>query len=83
MRKKNNQFEYILAVYVDDLAIAMKNPMEFMDVLENKHKFKFKGTRPIAFHLDMDFTRDDDGMLFITYKVHRKAYQKLRKVVQH
>jgi Reverse transcriptase (RNA-dependent DNA polymerase) len=38
MRKKNNQYKYI-AVYVDDLAIAMKNPKEFTDVLENKHKF--------------------------------------------
>jgi hypothetical protein len=43
MRKKNNQYEYI-AVYVDDLAITMKNPKEFTDVLENKHKFKLKGT---------------------------------------
>jgi Reverse transcriptase (RNA-dependent DNA polymerase) len=42
MRKKNNQYEYI-AVYVDDLAIAMKNPKEFTDFLENKHKFKLKG----------------------------------------
>jgi Reverse transcriptase (RNA-dependent DNA polymerase) len=65
MRKKNNQYEYI-AVYVDDLAIAMKNPKEFTDVLENKHKFKLKGTRPIAFHLGMNFTRDDDGMLCIS-----------------
>jgi hypothetical protein len=45
MRKNNNQYEYI-AVYVDDLAIAMKNPKEFTDVLENKHKFKLKGTGP-------------------------------------
>jgi hypothetical protein len=44
MRKKNSQYEYI-AIYVDDLAIAMKNPKEFTDVLENKHKFKLKGTR--------------------------------------
>jgi hypothetical protein len=28
MRKENNQYKYI-AVYVDDLAIAMKNPKEF------------------------------------------------------
>jgi Reverse transcriptase (RNA-dependent DNA polymerase) len=62
MRKKNNQYEYI-AVYVDDLAITMKNPKEFTVVLENKHKFKLKGTRPIAFHLGMEITRDDDGML--------------------
>jgi Reverse transcriptase (RNA-dependent DNA polymerase) len=65
MRKKNYQYEYI-AVYVDDLAIAMKNPKEFTDVLENKHKFKLKGTRPIAFHHGMDFTRDDDGTLCIS-----------------
>jgi hypothetical protein len=65
MRKKNNQYEYI-AVYVDDLAIAMKNPKEFMDVLEDKHKFKLKGTEPIAFHLGMDFSRDDDGTLCIS-----------------
>jgi hypothetical protein len=65
MRKKNNQYEYI-AVYVDDLAIAMKNPKEFTDVLENKHKFKLKGTRPIAFHPGMDFTRDNDGTLCIS-----------------
>jgi Reverse transcriptase (RNA-dependent DNA polymerase) len=65
MRKKNNQYEYI-AVYMDDLAIAMKNPKEFTDVLEKKHKFKLKGTGPIAFHLGMDFTRDDDGTLCIS-----------------
>jgi Reverse transcriptase (RNA-dependent DNA polymerase) len=64
--KKNNQYKYI-AVYVDDLAIAMKNPKEkFTDVLENKHKFKLKGTGPIAFHLGMDFTRDNDGTLCIS-----------------
>jgi Reverse transcriptase (RNA-dependent DNA polymerase) len=34
MRKKNNQYKYI-AVYVDNLAIAMKNPKELTDVLEN------------------------------------------------
>jgi hypothetical protein len=50
---------------VDDLAIAMKNPKEYMDVLENKHKFKLKGTGLIAFHLGMDFTRDEDGTLCI------------------
>jgi hypothetical protein len=65
MRKKNNQYEYI-AICVDDLAIAMKNPKEFTDVLENKHKFKLKGTGPITFHLSMDFTRDEDGTLCIS-----------------
>jgi hypothetical protein len=58
MRKKNNQY--------DDLDIAMKSLKEFMDVLEKKHKFKLKGIGPIAFHLGMDFTRDDDGTLCIS-----------------
>jgi Reverse transcriptase (RNA-dependent DNA polymerase) len=50
MRKKNNQYEYIA----------------FTDVLETKHKFKLKGTGPIASHLATDFTRDEDGMLCIS-----------------
>jgi hypothetical protein len=51
---------------MDDLAIKMKNPKEFTDVLESKHKFKLKGTGPIAFHLGMDFTRDEDVTLCIS-----------------
>jgi hypothetical protein len=33
MRKKGNLYEYI-AVYVDDLSIAMKNPKELIDIME-------------------------------------------------
>ena len=62
MRKNGNVYKYV-AVYVDDLAIAMKDPKSFVDVLENKHKFKTKGTGPISFHLGMDFHRDDDNIL--------------------
>jgi Reverse transcriptase (RNA-dependent DNA polymerase) len=65
MRKKGSICEYI-AVYVDNLAIAMKNSKEFTDILETKHKFKLKGTGPIPFHLGMDFTRDDDNTLCIS-----------------
>jgi hypothetical protein len=42
MRPKNGVYEYN-AIYVDDLAIAMADPQEFVDVLEKKHKFKLKG----------------------------------------
>jgi hypothetical protein len=42
MRKKGNLYEYI-AVYVDDLAIAMMDPKELTDILEKQHKFKLKG----------------------------------------
>jgi hypothetical protein len=49
MRRKGNAYEYV-ALYVDDLAIAMKDPKEFTDTLENKNKLKLKGTGPITFH---------------------------------
>jgi Reverse transcriptase (RNA-dependent DNA polymerase) len=64
MRKKGSIYEYI-AVYVDDLVIAMKKPKELTDILEKQHKFKLKGTGPISFHLGMDFNRDEDNTLFI------------------
>ena len=80
MRKCDSFYEYI-AVYVDDLAIVMKDPKAFVDILNNKHKFKTKGTGPISFHLGMDFIRDDDGTLAISPTKHIekliKNYKKL------
>jgi hypothetical protein len=67
MRPKNGVYEYI-AVYVDDLAIAMADRQEFVDVLEKKHKFKLNGTRTIAFHLGCDFFCDDEGILCMAPK---------------
>jgi Reverse transcriptase (RNA-dependent DNA polymerase) len=65
LREKDGIYEYI-AVYVDDLAIAMKNPHEFISVLESKYKFKLKGTGPIEVHLGMTFQRDEEGDLCIS-----------------
>jgi hypothetical protein len=65
MRKKGSIYEYI-AVHIDNLVIAMKNPKEFTNILETKHKFKLKGTGTIVFHPGMDFTRDDDNTLCIS-----------------
>ena len=65
IRKNGNVYEYV-AVYVDDLTIAMKDPKEFTDILEHKHKFKLKGTGPISFHLGMDFHRDKHGTMCIS-----------------
>ena len=65
IRKEGDIYEYI-AVYVDDLAMAMKNPQAFIDILEQKYKFKLKGTGPISVHLGMDFIRDDDNTLCIS-----------------
>ena len=57
---RNNQhniYEYV-AVYVDDLDIAMKDCDEFISVLQDKYKFKLKGAGKITYHLGMDFFRD-------------------------
>ena len=61
MRDKGDHYEYV-AVYVDDLAIASKAPKSITDCLMQEHKFKLKGTGPIAFHLGCDFYRDKDGV---------------------
>ena len=62
MRDKGDHWEYI-AVYVDDLLIASKDPQAIIDMLEKDYNFKLKGTGPISFHLGCDFFRDDDGNL--------------------
>jgi hypothetical protein len=41
MRKNSDIYEYI-AVYVDDLAIAMNNPKEFMDILKTRRSSRSK-----------------------------------------
>ena len=62
MRSKNNIYEYV-AVYVDDLALAMSNPEEFIKTLEVKYYLKLKGVGPMTFHLGCEFVRDPDGTL--------------------
>jgi hypothetical protein len=52
MRENNNLYEYI-AVYVDDLLIAVSNPKEIVQTLEEQHKFKLKGVGPFSYHLDV------------------------------
>jgi hypothetical protein len=64
---KNGHYEY-LAVYVDDLAMAMEDPAEFVKLLEEKYKFHFKGTGPIAFHLGIDLYEEEDGTLCMSSK---------------
>ena len=60
--KDGSHYEYI-AVYVDDLAICMKDPNSFCDTLKEKYKLKLKGVGPINYHLGCGYTRDEDGTL--------------------
>jgi len=62
MRDKGDHYEYI-AVYVDDLLIASKDPDSIIKLLTEKHQFKLKGTGPTEFHLGCDFFCDEEGVL--------------------
>ena len=63
MRYNDSMYEYI-AVYVDDLAVAARDPQGIIDMLLQAYKFKLKGIGPIEFHLGCDFGRDPDGTLW-------------------
>ena len=69
MRKssKGNYYEYI-ALYVDDLALVLDEPEQFVNSMAKEFGFKFKGTGPLTFHLGMDFYRDKDGTLCMAPK---------------
>jgi len=68
IRRNGDVYEYV-AVYVDDLALALKNPQEFLDQLtSHPYNFKLKGSGPITFHLGMDFSRDQYGILTMAPK---------------
>ena len=41
----------------------MKDCETFISLLQDKYKFKLKGTGPITYHLSMDFFRDKDQTL--------------------
>ena len=62
MRENKELYEYI-AVYVDDLLIAARNPEEIINKPKEQHKFKLKGVGPLTYHLGCDYFRDDVGTL--------------------
>ena len=55
-------YEYI-AVYVDDLAIAAKDPQAFCNEFKKKYKLKLKGVGPLEYHLGCTYKKDPDGTL--------------------
>ena len=55
-------YEYT-AVYVDDLAIAAKDPQAFCNVLKEKYNLKLKGVGPLEYHLGCTYKKDPDGTL--------------------
>ena len=57
MRCNSDTYEFV-AVYVDDLLCAMKDPRCFLNHLIKVHKYKLKGDEPLFFHLGSDFGHD-------------------------
>ena len=55
-------YEYI-AVYVDDLAIAAKDPQAFCNEIKKKYNLKLKGVGPLEYHLGCTYKKDPDGTL--------------------
>ena len=55
-------YEYI-AVYVDDLAIAAKDPQAFCNELKKKYNLELKGVGPLEYHLGCTYKKDPDGTL--------------------
>ncbi len=67
MNTKENLWEYI-CVYVDDLALAMKDPKTFIDKLkalpkDGGHGYQIKGDGPSTFHLRCNDIQKQDGTL--------------------
>ena len=55
-------YEYI-AVYVDDLAIAAKDPQAFCNELKKGYNLKLKGVGSLEYHLGCTYKKDPDGTL--------------------
>ena len=55
-------YEYI-AVYVDDLAIAAKDPQAFCNELKKRYNLKLKGVGPLEYHFGCTYKKDPDGTL--------------------
>ena len=74
MRRNGNIYEYI-AIYVDDLCIAAKDPEEITRIFQEDYKYKLKNTGPISYHLGCDFFRDSTGTLCLLPKTYVKKME--------
>ena len=62
MRPAGDIYEYV-AVYVDDLCLAMRDCAAFCKELKERFGYKLKGDGPLKYHLGNNFERDKDGTL--------------------
>ena len=72
MQRVGDHYECI-AMHIDNLLIASKDPKSITDTLEDKNrkfKFKLKGTGLTMTHLGCDYFRDEDGTLCVGPRTH-------------
>jgi hypothetical protein len=62
MREGDGVYDYI-AVYVDDLLIAARNPEEIVQTLQEIHGLKLKSVGQLTYHLGCNYFREKDGTL--------------------
>jgi hypothetical protein len=60
MQENDGLYEYI-AVYVDSLLIAARDPNSIVKTLQEKNKFKLKGVGSITYHLGCNYFHDMDS----------------------
>ena len=60
-------YEYV-PVYVDDLAMVLRDPQAFVEIFKKKKGFHFKGIGEITYHLGTDFDRDKVNTLCMSPK---------------
>jgi hypothetical protein len=69
MKNCGSYYEYV-CVYVDDLAVMMKNPDKFFVDLKKIGGYGLKGEGEIKYHIGGDFFRDPDGTLVYSAKTY-------------
>ena len=62
VKREKDKYKYI-AIYVDDLLTASKEPQKITQDLKGKFKLKIKGDGPLEYHLGCDYKLDKDGTL--------------------
>ena len=79
--KDGNHYEYI-AVYVDDLAICMKDPQAFCDTVEEKYTLKLKELDPSVTILDVDIPEMKmEPLLLIEKNMLKKSLSHMKKML--
>ena len=60
IRPAGDHYKYVY-VYIDDLVLVINNSQAFIIMIRDKHKFKLKGTGPINYYLETNFSRNKNG----------------------